>query len=117
MYFTVLYCTIGVQEGRFDAFMWEVFTTKPWFDKKELSYLGEVPTPWPAFVFTTLPTAGSGDAVGSGLTTGPGVTTETPTLSVEKAMAIRDRLFPALYEGMQVFIAECTVSKQEGEGK
>ena len=91
--------------------MWEVFTTKPWFDKKELSYLGEVPTPWPAFVFTTRPTAGSGVASGSG------VTTETPTLSVEKAMAIRDRLFPALYEGMQVFIAECTVSKQESEGK
>eukprot|EP00596_Hydrurales_sp_CCMP1899_P007511 CAMPEP_0119041000 /NCGR_PEP_ID=MMETSP1177-20130426/11085_1 /TAXON_ID=2985 /ORGANISM="Ochromonas sp, Strain CCMP1899" /LENGTH=188 /DNA_ID=CAMNT_0007006599 /DNA_START=94 /DNA_END=657 /DNA_ORIENTATION=- len=36
----------GIEDESFDAFLWETFTTKPWFDKGELKLLGEVPTPW-----------------------------------------------------------------------
>jgi hypothetical protein len=32
--------------------MWEVFTTKPWYDKGELKYLDTVSTPWQAFKIT-----------------------------------------------------------------
>mmetsp|Transcript_92818 Transcript_92818/g.181866 ORF Transcript_92818/g.181866 Transcript_92818/m.181866 type:complete len:257 (-) Transcript_92818:293-1063(-) len=77
----------GVEAGAFDAFLWEVFTTKPWFDRDELAYLGEVATPWPAFVFTT----STGEADGGRLKT-------------NTATAIREKLFPALYEGARMFI-------------
>jgi hypothetical protein len=91
----------GVAAGNFDAFMWEVFTTKPWFDREELSYLGEVPTPWPAFVFTSQRSATEGK-------TG---------LSAKKAAWIKERLFPALYEGMSIFVQEASLGDKDGDGK
>lgn len=44
VFFVILHCTThyidgylqGVLRGDFDAFMWETFTTKPWFDSGEL---------------------------------------------------------------------------------
>ncbi len=85
--------------GNFDAFMWEVFTTKPWFDREELSYLGEVPTPWPAFVFTTQCSAIDGKN----------------GLNEEKAGWIKDRLFPALYEGMRIFVQESVQGEKDSD--
>lgn len=37
--------------GKIDAFLWEKFTTKHLVDRGEWSIIGEVPTPWPCFVF------------------------------------------------------------------
>lgn len=39
----------GVNDGTFDYFFWETFTTKPLVDKGELYEIGIVPTPWTAF--------------------------------------------------------------------
>ena len=39
----------GVNDGKFDYFFWETFTTKPLVDKEELHEIGVVPTPWTAF--------------------------------------------------------------------
>lgn len=39
----------GVKKNDIDIFLWEVFTTKPYFDSGVLKYIGEVSTPWPAF--------------------------------------------------------------------
>lgn len=40
----------GVNCGTSDAFMWETFTTKPYHDSGELKRVGEIYTPWPAFM-------------------------------------------------------------------
>lgn len=40
----------SVNLGRTDAFMWETFTTKPYHDSGEVRRVGEVYTPWPAFM-------------------------------------------------------------------
>jgi len=40
----------AVVSGDSQAFLWEVFTTKPRVDSGELRRIGEVPTPWPCFV-------------------------------------------------------------------
>ncbi|KAH3674650.1 hypothetical protein WICMUC_003196 [Wickerhamomyces mucosus] len=34
-----------------DAFMWEYFTTKRYYDNKEVKKIGEIYTPWPSWVF------------------------------------------------------------------
>lgn len=39
----------SVNDGSTSAFMWETFTTKPYFDTGEVSKIGEVPTPWPGW--------------------------------------------------------------------
>ena len=36
----------AVREGRADAFMWEHYTTKKFWENGELKKLGEIPTPW-----------------------------------------------------------------------
>lgn len=36
-------------EGLIDAFLWEHFTTRPYEAKKQLSIVGDVPTPWGCF--------------------------------------------------------------------
>jgi ABC-type nitrate/sulfonate/bicarbonate transport system substrate-binding protein len=33
-----------------DAFMWEYFTTKRYYDNKEVRYIGDIYTPWPSWV-------------------------------------------------------------------
>ncbi|KAJ3316837.1 hypothetical protein HDV06_002810 [Boothiomyces sp. JEL0866] len=43
----------GVTEGTADAFMWEVITTKPYYDKNVLSMLDTFYSPWPAFMLAT----------------------------------------------------------------
>ena len=75
----------GVQNGDFDAFLWETFTTKPLFDAGELMKYGEVPTPWTAFSIAAGPSG---------------------SLSVDKETLIRDKLFPALAEGCRRFYSE-----------
>lgn len=39
----------SVNTGRTSAFMWETFTTKPFYDSGEVRKIGEVPTPWPSW--------------------------------------------------------------------
>ncbi|KAI8134633.1 hypothetical protein DUD61_001682 [Geotrichum candidum] len=35
-----------------DAFMWEIFTTKKYYDNKEIKNIGRIYTPWPSWVIT-----------------------------------------------------------------
>jgi len=72
----------GVQNDSFDVFLWETFTTKPSFDAGEVRKLGEVPTPWPAFNC---------------------VTSTLINTRADICEAIKNGLFPAIYEGTQLF--------------
>ncbi|KJE95699.1 hypothetical protein CAOG_06123 [Capsaspora owczarzaki ATCC 30864] len=40
----------GVNTSEADAFLWEKFTTKPFHDTREVVKVGEIVTPWPAFM-------------------------------------------------------------------
>ncbi|KAI8808843.1 hypothetical protein BJ742DRAFT_677390 [Cladochytrium replicatum] len=40
----------AVKETTADAFLWERFTTKPYYDSGELSYYTSIVPPWPAFM-------------------------------------------------------------------
>lgn len=40
----------GVNDNTANAFLWETFTTKPYHDSGEVSRLGDITTPWPAFM-------------------------------------------------------------------
>jgi len=73
----------GIQQDLFDIFLWETFTTKPYFDKNELRKIGDVPTPWPAFSL---------------------VTRKDDEHNLKVIM--KERLFPALFEASQVFAAK-----------
>ena len=42
----------SVNDGTIDAFMWEFFTTKKYFDSGEVSQIGEMYTPWPSWCVT-----------------------------------------------------------------
>ncbi|ORY78998.1 hypothetical protein BCR37DRAFT_370255 [Protomyces lactucae-debilis] len=42
----------GVNGGTADAFMWERFTTKKYYDSGEIKEIGEIYTPWPSWVIT-----------------------------------------------------------------
>ena len=75
----------GTHRGDFDVFMWETFTTKPFFDNGELRKVGDVPTPWPAFSFVC-PTA-------------------WPAGSELDDSVLRDCLFPALRDGVAAFLS------------
>lgn len=115
-----LFFVSGVDSGAIDAFMWEVFTTKPWFDRKELQYLGEVPTPWPAFVFVTQTSVDAPISVGKSTRSAQDSTaTEVVSaLKQEKAQLIRDRLFAALHKGVTIFRQEAReVSGGDGKSK
>ncbi|KAG9314999.1 hypothetical protein JVU11DRAFT_4108 [Chiua virens] len=46
----------SVNDGSTSAFMWEWFTTKPFADKGECRFIGEVPTPWPSWLIAAHPT-------------------------------------------------------------
>ncbi|KAI8905435.1 hypothetical protein EDD86DRAFT_249035 [Gorgonomyces haynaldii] len=39
----------GIETEKCDAFMWEVVTTKPWYDNQTLRMLDIVSCPWPSF--------------------------------------------------------------------
>ncbi|KAI8092891.1 uncharacterized protein BX664DRAFT_96626 [Halteromyces radiatus] len=41
----------SVNDGSTDFFMWELFTTKPYHDSKEVRCIGKITPPWPAFMF------------------------------------------------------------------
>jgi len=43
----------GIRDNEIDAFMWETFMTKPYYDSGVLRKLGEIKTPWPAFSFSS----------------------------------------------------------------
>ena len=40
----------AVNSGTADAFMWETFTTKPFWDSGEIRRVGDITTPWPCFL-------------------------------------------------------------------
>jgi len=73
----------GIEEDLFDVFLWETFTTKPYFDKNTLKKIGDVPTPWPAFSLVTR----KGD-------------------ENKLKVIMKERLFPALYEASRMFAAK-----------
>ncbi|KAJ3113844.1 hypothetical protein HDU96_002841 [Phlyctochytrium bullatum] len=41
----------GVESGTVDAFLWERFTTKPYYDAGRLHHYANVTPPWPGFLF------------------------------------------------------------------
>ncbi|VEU22452.1 DEKNAAC103433 [Brettanomyces naardenensis] len=43
----------SVNDSTSDAFMWEYFTTKKYYDNGELKKIGEIYTPWSSWVITT----------------------------------------------------------------
>lgn len=75
----------GVQSHEVDLFLWELFTTKPWFDSGALKYLGEVRTPWSAFSIVSHPNFANDDTTAS---------------------LYRERFVPALQEGIEIFLNE-----------
>lgn len=81
----------GVTDTVFDAFLWETFTTKPFFDSGELHKIGEVSTPWPAFLFV-------------------GATKSAAAMrlhgTIDFSQTVRTRLFPALRDGIEIFRGE-----------
>ncbi len=44
----------SVNNDETDVFLWETFTSKPFFDSGELSRLGQITTSWPCFMIATL---------------------------------------------------------------
>lgn len=42
----------GVNNGTTDAFMWEYFTSKKYYDSGDIRHLGDIYTPWPSWVIT-----------------------------------------------------------------
>ncbi|KAK9460729.1 uncharacterized protein V1516DRAFT_434567 [Lipomyces oligophaga] len=42
----------GVNDKRADAFMWELFTSKRYYDTKEIKYVDRIYTPWPSWTIT-----------------------------------------------------------------
>ncbi|BFZ59954.1 hypothetical protein YB2330_000976 [Saitoella coloradoensis] len=42
----------GVNSGASSAFMWEYFTSKKYYDNKEIRQIGEIYTPWPSWLIT-----------------------------------------------------------------
>lgn len=46
--------SVNLKEGvdPLDAFMWEHFTSKKYYDNKEIKRVGEIYTPWPSWVIT-----------------------------------------------------------------
>jgi len=43
----------SVNEHRTDAFMWEYFMQKPFYDRKQIKPIGEIVTPWPCFLIAS----------------------------------------------------------------
>ncbi|KAJ2999775.1 hypothetical protein HDV02_001815 [Globomyces sp. JEL0801] len=41
----------GITNNTFDAFLWEITTTKPYYDTNTLKMLSTITPPWPSFVF------------------------------------------------------------------
>ena len=44
----------SVNNNETDVFLWETFTSKPFYDSGELTRLGQITTPWPCFMIATL---------------------------------------------------------------
>lgn len=77
----------GLENNEFDVFLWETFTTKPFFDNKELHKLGDVQAPWPAFsIVSRIPM--------------------TPEDQQTLYHSIKHQLFPALIESTALFKEE-----------
>ncbi|KAK9450602.1 uncharacterized protein V1518DRAFT_411219 [Limtongia smithiae] len=43
---------VSVNDSSSDAFMWELFTSKRYYDTKEIKYVGKIFTPWPSWTIT-----------------------------------------------------------------
>jgi len=84
----------SVNQETSDVFMWETFTTKPWFDKNEICKVDEVPTPWPAFSFVTGRTVDDDE----------NNTSRDTNYSQSLGSDIRDKFYPALAEGVSLFV-------------
>jgi len=74
----------GLHNNQVNIFLWEYFTTKPWFDNKELKHIGNVVTPWPAF---------------SVVASSKGLSLQSP---VSESL-LRNQFLPALGEGAALF--------------
>ena len=73
----------GANAGKFDAFLWEHFTSKPYWGD-DIKHIGDVPTPWPAFSFVQ----------GKNLAEATSVTPED----------ISTKLFPGIAAGIELFM-------------
>lgn len=51
----------GVNTGKADAFMWERFTTKKYYDAGEIRQIGEIYTPWSSWLITAAPAVAQQD--------------------------------------------------------
>lgn len=51
----------SVNSTETDAFMWEYFTTKKYYDNKEIKKIGEIYTPWSSWVITSSVKTGNDD--------------------------------------------------------
>ena len=81
----------SVQNHEVDLFLWELFTTKPWFDSGALKYLGEVRTPWSAFSIVSHPSFANNEITSS---------------------IFQERFVPALQEGVEIFLESSNQSNQ-----
>lgn len=72
----------GANAGKFDAFLWEHFTSKPYWSD-DIKHIGDVPTPWPAFSFVQ----------GKNLASATSVTPED----------LSEKLFPGIAAGVELF--------------
>lgn len=86
----------GANNGDYDAFLWEVFTTKPFFDSGEVKQIGAVSTPWPAFSFVgplnpKIPEDASEKGAGDRW--------------IASAEDVKSKFFPALERATQLFSA------------
>lgn len=73
----------GANADKFDAFLWEHFTSKPYWSE-DIKHVGDVKTPWPAFSFVE----GKNLAEGTNLTHSD----------------ISEKLFPGIAEGIKLFV-------------
>ena len=78
----------GVSDATFDAFLWETFTTQPYFSSGELRKIGDIETPWPAFSFVCNPNK----------------------LTRPQSQVIRELLFPILSEACDEFVQDTQAS-------
>mmetsp|Transcript_14716 Transcript_14716/g.14814 ORF Transcript_14716/g.14814 Transcript_14716/m.14814 type:complete len:339 (-) Transcript_14716:33-1049(-) len=102
--------TKGVQDNLFDIFLWETNTTQPLFAAKEIKKIGEVSTPWPAFsIVTGVPPPP------------PPSSSSSPSQSLEERNCerytfYREKVFPALCEGIQLFLDDSKTDSSVGGG-
>lgn len=54
----------GVNDGTVSAFMWELFTTKKFYDSGNVKQIGSIKTPWPSWLVTGSPRVAEDQVLG-----------------------------------------------------